>query len=393
MSRENRPSQPPHSPSISDSPPSGIAWDAAASAWRIRRHAGARAVLTDPHIDVVRDARPPAPLADEHYPTAVEFLESWFSRSPRERHSSVKRHLSKSYAPQSVAALTGMLESVAHDCAEGLPTECDLVGDFLMPFWFCGTARMLGLQEGQHAQLANVARALSKVLELSRLDERAERVVDACVRYLRGLVKHLFEMEAPPPAVCALRDLAEDEEVGGVWSAVSALSQLLTAGLNPTVTGAALAWRALHEHPRLMNDVSSGGVELADFADEVLRLHPPFPFLHRWVRVECECHGVRLEPGAHLLLDLRAVNRDPEVFDRPDEFAAHREQGLIMSFGYGPHRCLGISLARLQVATALRALLVLRPLPRPLDAEQKEGEVYTGHLLVIKSLPCRREAD
>lgn len=392
MARENTSSPSLHTTPGTTASPSGVAWEAAASAWRIRSHALARAALTDPHVDVVRDSRPPAHVGDDQFPTASEFLESWFSRSLRERHYAVKRHVSKSYTPQSVAALAAMLEGVARDCAEGLAGECDLVGDFLMPFWFRSTAQTLGLEEGHHAQLANVVRALSKVLELSRLDEKAERVVAACVRYLRGLVEHLFGMEDPPPAVVALRELAADEQVGGVWSAVSALSQLLTAGLNPTVTGAALSWRALNEQPSLMDDVAAGRFGLTDFADEVLRLHPPFPFLHRWVRAECECLGVRLEPGAHLMIDLRAVNRDAAVFERPDEFAAGRDAGLGMSFGYGPHRCLGVSLARLQITTVLRTLLALRPPPRPVADERQEGAAYSGHLLVIKTMPCRREA-
>jgi cytochrome P450 len=393
MSRENTPSQSSHSHPISDSSPPGLVWDAMASAWRIQRHANARSALTDPHIDVVRDARPAVPISDDHFPSAVEFLESWFSRSQRECHYAVKRHLYKPYTQPSVAALAGMLESIANNCAEGLPTECDLVSDFLMPFWFRSTARMFALQEDQHTLLANVVQALSKVLELNRLDERAARVIAACIRYLRSLVEHLFAMEAPSPFVGALRELAHDEQVGGLWSAVSALSQLLTAGMNPTITGVALAWRALHEQSHLMTNVLTGGIELADFADEVLRLHPPFPFVHRWVRATCECQGVRLEPGAHLVVDLRAVNRDAEVFDHPDEFVAARDPGLSMSFGYGPHRCLGIALARLQIATTLRTLLALRPPVRPVTAGQKEGVVSSGHLLVIKTLPCRREAD
>jgi cytochrome P450 len=392
MSHENTPSGSSHSIQLQDPSPLGIVWDGAASTWRIQRHANARIVLADHHIDAIRDARPSAPLSDDHFPSAIEFLESWFSRSPRECHYAVKRHLYRSYTEQSITTMAGMLEIVANDCAEELPTECDLVSDFLIPFWFRGTARMLALQEDQHTQLANVVKALSKVLELNRLDDRATRVVDACVRYLRSLVEHLFSIEDPPPLVRALRELADDEQVGGVWSAVSALSQLLTAGLNPTITAAALAWRALHEQPGLMTDVSTGGIEISDFADEVLRLYPPFPFVHRWVHVRCECHGVMIEPGAHIMVDLRAVNRDPEVFERPNDFVAGRDPGLSLSFGHGPHRCLGMALARLQIVTALRTLLSLRPPVRPVIVDQKADIASSGHLVVIKTLPCRREA-
>jgi len=350
-------------------------------------------MLADPHLDVIPQAKPSPPSSEDRVPSAIEFLESWFSRSPRERHYAVKRHLYRPYTEQSVLALAEMFESLAGDCARALAAECDLVKDYFMPFWRRCAARLLGVGEDQHSLLANVVNALSKALGMNSLDDRATRAVDACIRYLRTLVEHLLKIEDPPPTVRALRELAEDARVGGVWSSVSALSQLLTAGFHPTVTGAALAWRSLHEQPGLMTDVSTGRIEVSDLVNEVLRLHPPFPFAHRWAHTRCECQGITIEPAAHVLVDLRAVNRDPEVFDRPDDFVAKRDRGLSMSFGHGPHRCLGAALARLQIGIALRALLSLRPPVRPVGSDQTIGTVASGHLIVIKSLPCRRVAD
>jgi cytochrome P450 len=376
--------------SLPESPRQQILWDETVGAWRVQGQLAAHTALTDDHLDVVRDAPPDFTPADDYIPSAIEFLTSWFSRSPRDRHRGVKRLLVKPYHEQSITALEQMLKGVASDCAAKLPPECDLISDFLMPFWLRSTGNMLAVPEDQHQMLAKVVTALSVVLELPQLDDNATRAVHNCLRYLRALVESMFKQESPPPIVHALRELGEDQQVGGIWSVVSALAQLLTAGLQPTTTGAAMAWRTLHAQPGLRDEVINGAADVSDIVDEVLRLHPPFPFLHRWVHQRCKCQGVVLEPGAHVLIDLRAANRDPTVFSHPDQFIPERPRGLDLSFGHGPHRCPGSALARLQIGIVLRTLLSQQPPLVPVSVEAEPGTVRSGYLVVVKSLPCRR---
>jgi cytochrome P450 len=374
-----------------DSSRQQMLWNETLSVWRVQGQVAAHTSLTDEHLDVFRDTPPDFTFPDDYVPSATEFLSSWFSRNSRERHRGVRRYLNKPYHEQSIAALDQMLNEVATNCAAKLTGECDLISDFLMPFWLRGTANMLAIPEDQHQILAKVVTALSTVLERPQLDDNAQRVVDNCVRYLRMLVESMLEQEQPPPVVHALRELREDQPAGGIWSFVSTLAQLLTAGLQPTITGVATTWRTLHAQPNLRDDVLNGETDVSEIVDEVLRLHPPFPFLHRWVQQRCECLGVVLEPRAHVLVDLGAANRDPTVFVDPDQFIPGRKGGMDLSFGHGAHRCPGAALARLQIGIALRTLLSLEPRLVPVSAEAEPGTVRSGHLVVVKSLPCRRE--
>src|SRR5262249_38030370 len=66
-----------------------------------------------------------------------------------------------------------------------------------------------------------------------------------------------------------------------------------------------------------------------------------------------------IRPGRIILLLIGSANRDPDVFDRPDEFDINRPRNSHLSFGLGPHYCLGAQLARIE-ATALFGELLRR---------------------------------
>ncbi|MCA9712510.1 MAG: cytochrome P450 [Myxococcales bacterium] len=366
----------------------GIAWDQGLSAWRVTGHAAARRVLADPHLDVVRESTAAhTPLSGE--PTPVEFLGSWFSRSPRDRHLAVKRRLVRVYGPAALEPSRAAMVTLAESLARALPDRCDLVADYLQPLVLGGVAQLLAVPSSEHPAFGRVVRALSAILGRPALDERALAVTARCMQYLRAFVERMRRVPQPPPLVAALRSLGGDDPQASPWPVAAALAQVLTAGLHPTVTGAAIAWRTLHERPAVRDQLAAGTLALGELVEEVLRLHPPFPFLRRWAHAPCECTGVTLAPGDAVVVDVGAVNRDPAVFEHPERILGGRARSLGLSFGHGGHRCLGPGLARLQVTVALRALLDLDRVPRPIAASASGGPVE--HLLVVSSLPCERE--
>ena len=81
----------------------------------------------------------------------------------------------------------------------------------------------------------------------------------------------------------------------------------------------------------------------------------------RWVLQDVEIHGVRIPRGAELGLLFGSANRDPSVFDRPDELDLGREPNPHITFGAGIHFCLGAPLARLELEASFST--VLRRLP------------------------------
>ena len=95
---------------------------------------------------------------------------------------------------------------------------------------------------------------------------------------------------------------------------------------------------------------------------EGLRWVPPVGYTDRWASVDTELGGVPIARGDYLLGVIHAANRDPATFPDPDCFDITRDvRRQNFSFGKGIHMCLGVNLARLQGAIALRSLFERLP--------------------------------
>lgn len=92
-------------------------------------------------------------------------------------------------------------------------------------------------------------------------------------------------------------------------------------------------------------------------AQEIVRISSPFTHLCRTVTKDVELHGVHLREGDHVAMLFAAGNFDPEAFDDPDELDLARSPNPHLSFGRGPHSCLGKHVAALEIKILLEELL------------------------------------
>jgi cytochrome P450 len=91
--------------------------------------------------------------------------------------------------------------------------------------------------------------------------------------------------------------------------------------------------------------------------EEMLRFCAPAQWFGRTVKKKVTLGGVNLEPGQRVILNIASANRDPREFDQPDAFIWNRKVRRLLSFGVGPHFCIGIHLARLEGQVMLREFL------------------------------------
>lgn len=161
---------------------------------------------------------------------------------------------------------------------------------------------------------------------------------------------------------------------------------LLVAGIDTTwsAIGASLWHLAQHaEHrQRLVDDPTVWPFAIEEF----LRAYAPVT-MARMVAKDVDVGGRSLHEGDWVLLPFPAANRDPEFFDRADEFVIDREQNRHAAFGLGIHRCLGSNLARMELTVALQRWMARYPdfeLADPASVTWSAGQVRGP-----RSLPVR----
>jgi cytochrome P450 len=139
------------------------------------------------------------------------------------------------------------------------------------------------------------------------------------------------------------------------------LTVLVLAGLDTTRSQLAYMWRHLALHPedrkRLIDEP-----EIIPYAvEEVLRYYTMIFGDGRKVTRDTEFHGASLKKGDMVYGLVMGANRDPRVWDRANEFVIDRKKNNHFGFASGPHRCLGMHLARREMAVAVEEWLRVVP--------------------------------
>ncbi|CAM5314763.1 cytochrome P450 [Streptomyces tanashiensis] len=162
---------------------------------------------------------------------------------------------------------------------------------------------------------------------------------------------------------------------------------LLTVAGNDTVRSAAPGGiLALAEHPAQQRNLWAGEVPMDTAVDELLRVHPPVLSFRRTAAQDTELAGRRIRAGDKVVVFHASANHDERVFVDPHRLDLARTPNPHVSFGDGPHVCLGAHFARLQLRVLYEETraacggLILAGPPRRLVSNFVNG---------IKSLPVR----
>jgi pikromycin synthase len=140
----------------------------------------------------------------------------------------------------------------------------------------------------------------------------------------------------------------------------SLLTVLWIASMTTVRRTIASAILLLLRDPDLRGIVAARPDAIAPLVDETVRLEPPEMMLDRVATQPTRLGGTVIPAGAAVKVSLAAANRDPAVFDDPDEVRLDRTTRHL-AFGGGGHTCLGVALARTEVAVAVKTLLRMAP--------------------------------
>jgi len=132
---------------------------------------------------------------------------------------------------------------------------------------------------------------------------------------------------------------------------------LLAAGSGTTWKQMGIILNILLSRPELLDAVRKDRSLIKAVIDEAVRWLPTDPMFSRWVTRDTELFGTEIPAGAVLHLCIGSANRDPERWERPDEFDITRPAKPTLAFGGGAHVCLGMHVARAELTIGINALL------------------------------------
>ncbi|MEE1930895.1 cytochrome P450 [Streptomyces sp. TRM 70351] len=349
-----------------------VFWSETMRAWVVTRYDDVRRVLQQHETFSTANAlRSPKPL----HPDAAAVLGRGFPPSSAiinvngERHLRVRAPLAKRLGSDAVAAMEPDVRSRANTLVAAIEqgTSAELMAGYarVLPVEtisdICGIApadRAL-VRDGAYACVAVITGGASRETEVAAAELFLEfqELMAACVRERRerpggDAFSEIVTALAPGNGPLDDAQLAEL-----VWTFVG----LITAGHSTTTAllGNGLyhllsrpeQWKLLCDRPELIPSA----------VEEIARFDTPVHAFFRSTARPVTLGGRELPEGADVVALYSSANRDPEVFERAEEFDVTRGVSRHLTFGHGVHACVGARLARLQLAVTLETLTARLP--------------------------------
>ncbi|MFE0171790.1 cytochrome P450 [Streptomyces sp. NPDC059002] len=368
--------------------------------WLVTRHAEAKAVLLDARFS--KEPRLAAPaLSAAGYPDQGpgSFFLPLVNSDPPD-HTRLRALVSGAFTPRRVAELGPRVEEITHqlidefDAGAGQP-PVDLMAAFAFPLPVLVISELVGVPHRSRAALIAWA---TRMLTVSGTagggpGERTRRLglwFASLVAARRPGVRGDVPPEEQPDLLSALIAAHHQEERLSDEELVSLLVLLLVAGHETTTGMIGNAVDALLRHPEQLARLRAEPDLMPGAVEELLRYEASLARTTlRVAREDVEVAGAVIPAGAIVSVSLAAANRDPDVCPEPGRLDIARERAPHLSFGHGIHFCLGAPLARLQVRTALTALLERCPGLALADPGQPQHWRPVGDMRGLLTLPVR----
>jgi cytochrome P450 len=324
--------------------------------WALSRHADVVTALRQPQLFSNRSG---TTLEPELWgPHAVKT--SFFLAMDPPEHGLRRGLVSSAFSPRMVANMEPRIRQITRARLKALrdQTTFDFATDYAATLPNDVLCEMLGIPEQDWDLIRVNTDALS--IRQDGSDERGSTSIAAALwmaEYFLGLITGLRRRPAEDLTSAMIKAEVHGEKLTDS-EIVSFLFVMIGAGNDSTGKTIGNAWYHGWLHPEVQQAGLNG--RAADWATETLRYDSASQLVARCLTRDTEIHGVALQEGARIAILTASANRDRRVFAEPDRYDIDRpDNSRLVSFGHGPHHCLGASLARLEMRIALDEISTL----------------------------------
>ena len=310
-----------------------------------------------------------------------------------DEHRRLRRLVQPAFTPPAADRHRSKMRAVLAELLEPVLAgdgRCELVAAVARPYPARMIAAIMGAPASDAERLGRWANLIQGQFDPVRVASELE-VLERAAREFQDYAAELLARRREDPGEDLISELIAAEAEGDRLSeseCVDLISAVLVGGVDTTQAQLAHAVALFARHPEQWALLRERPELAASAVEEVLRLEPITPFTARLTRTEVEHRDVRFPANTLLFCCAASANRDPNAYERPAEFAIAAERGRekVLTFGAGPHFCLGANLARAELQEAL-LYLAERVERVELDGEPKL-ESPLG-IYGIASLPVR----
>lgn len=352
----------------------------------LTRYADVRQVLADPRFTRQLGQEGAAKLSED----GGSVFETEEAASLTEGHERWRRLLHKSFTAKRVSAMQPRIEAMADALIDDMVRQgapADLVSSLAFPLPVWVICELLGIPDIDRDKLAFWSNAMLNMTQFTR-----EQMQQAQMEFAEYMTAHIAAKRAAPgedllsELVAAVDDghpLTERElmMIGqGILVAGHETTSNTIAKMMAMLLSERSRWEQLVADPSLVRTA----------VEEALRFDANAGFgLPRFITEEIEVSGQKLPGGTTVVCNMAAANRDEQAYERADTMDLTRSPNPHLTFGVGPHSCVGQALARTELQTTLNVLLRRLPtLELAVPTEQlarREGLLIGG----LERVPVR----
>ena len=329
-------------------------------AWAVSRYKDVQYVLTTPEIF--------SSSACNALYDAEWFKEEF--RNPRlivaqdpPQHGLYHGLVNKAFVSRVINNLTPMVRAMAHMLFRQFNgrRSVDFMNQFAYPYTGKIVRRLVGIDDKQTLAEPRLWVELEEAGSPLRPDDSYIKLFESTVEKQNSYFIQTIEARRLRPQDDITLALIAAKVNGKPLSnkeLCSIMGLLVVAGFVTTVQMLNHAIIQLARRPTLMAALAADLTRVPAFIEELLRHSSAVQAVYRLTTREVTVAGVDIPANALVMPLLGSANRDANVFDQPDEFQLERQnRKRHLSFGYGPHVCIGAALARLELTIALEVLL------------------------------------
>jgi cytochrome P450 len=246
--------------------------------------------------------------------------------------------------------------------ADALDGEFDLVADYALPLPAQVICEIMGVPMDRYPQFRTWTGMF-----LSTTDASAEARVEGYFAFMEYAAELVADHRAAPgdDLIDLLIGARDNDDRLTEHELTHTVCMFILAGYESTAAMISRGVFRLLVHPDQFAALAGNPALLAPATEEVLRSEGPGYGLFRLVTADLPVRSGTIPAGTVVLPNPYAANHDPRAFPDPDTFDIRRFTDPALpshvTFGHGPHYCLGANLARMEVQEALRAIVTRLP--------------------------------